>query len=343
METSSAPQVQASVGFFAYAKWEPELTALAKQFRDNHPYPHIRLVDFLGTDTAMAMAQEFPHPSSLEWTQYKHTNENKLGMPKRDLFPSTLGAVTDELNSREFVAWLSELTGIPNLIADPMLEGGGLHQSGPGGYLNVHTDFSMHHYHRPWHRRVNLILYLNPEWCEEWGGALELWERGLHQSGPGGYLNVHTDFSMHHYHRPWHRRVNLILYLNPDWCEEWGGALELWERGMVRCGAKYPPLLNHALIFATDERSLHGFPDPLTCPEGTWRKSLALYYYTVEQDKKFAVHSTDYHARPQDGWGKAFLIWLDKKAVDLYSRAKMRFGFSDQFASKVLGFLSKKK
>ena len=290
MATSSAPQVQASVGFFPYLKWEPELTALAKRFRDNRPYPHIRLVDFLGTDTAMAMAQEFPHPSSLEWTQYKHTNENKLGMPKRDLFPSTLGAVTDELNSREFVAWLSELTGIPNLIADPMLEGG-----------------------------------------------------GLHQSGPGGYLNVHTDFSMHHYHRPWHRRVNLILYLNPDWCEEWGGALELWERGMVRCGAKYPPLLNHALIFATDERSLHGFPDPLTCPEGTWRKSLALYYYTVEQDKKFAVHSTDYHARPQDGWGKAFLIWLDKKAVDLYSRAKMRFGFSDQFASKVLGFLSKKK
>ncbi|PYV00900.1 MAG: proline hydroxylase [Acidobacteria bacterium] len=290
MATSSAPQVQASVGFFPYLKWEPELTALAKRFRDNRPYPHIRLVDFLGTDTATAMAQEFPHPSGVEWTQYKHTNENKLGMPKRDLFPSTLGAVTDELNSREFVAWLSELTGIPNLIADPMLEGGGLHQSGPGGYLNVHTDFSMHHYHRPWHRRVNLILYLNPEWCEEWGGALEL-----------------------------------------------------WERGMVRCGAKYPPLLNHALIFATDERSLHGFPDPLTCPEGTWRKSLALYYCTVEQDKKFAVHSTDYHARPQDGWGKAFLIWLDKKAVDLYSRAKMRFGFSDQFASKVLGFLSKKK
>jgi len=158
MATSSAPQVQASVGFFPYLKWEPELTALAKRFRDNRPYPHIRLVDFLGTDTATAMAQEFPHPSGVEWTQYKHTNENKLGMPKRDLFPSTLGAVTDELNSREFVAWLSELTGIPNLIADPMLEGGGLHQSGPGGYLNVHTDFSMHHYHRPWHRRAGWFV-----------------------------------------------------------------------------------------------------------------------------------------------------------------------------------------
>jgi hypothetical protein len=55
------------------------------------------------------------------------------------------------------------------------------------------------------------------------------------------------------------------------------------------------------------------------------------------------MHSTDYHARPQDSWRKACSIWLDKKVLDLYSRAKMRFGFSDQFASNVLGFLSKKK
>jgi hypothetical protein len=137
--------------------------------------------------------------------------------------------------------------------------------------------------------------------------------------------------------------VNLILYLNPGWLEQWGGSLELWEPRMAGCGAKYPPLLNHALIFTTDERSLHGFPDPQKCPQGVSRKSLALYYYTVEQDKKFAVHSTDYFARPQDGMGKALLIWLDKKAVDLYSRAKARFGFSDDFASKVLGFLSGKK
>ncbi|HVI07026.1 MAG TPA: 2OG-Fe(II) oxygenase, partial [Candidatus Binatia bacterium] len=89
-------------------------------------------------------------------------------------------------------------------------------------------------------------------------------------------------------------------------------------------------------------RSLHGFPDPLTCPEGESRKSIALYYYTVDPGKVVA-HSTDYFARPQDSWKKAAMIWMDKKAVDLYSRAKARFGFSDQFASKVLGFLSRKK
>jgi hypothetical protein len=275
---------------FAYDKWATSVPNLARQYRENHPCPHILLEDLLDPETALAMAHQFPQPTSDAWTQYKHANENKLGMPKRELFPPVIGTVVDELNSPEFVAWISKLTGIPNLVADPMLEGG-----------------------------------------------------GLHQSGPGGYLNVHTDFSMHHFHTNWHRRVNLILYLNPGWQEEWGGSLELWEKGMTRCGAKYPPLLNHALIFTTDERSLHGFPDPLTCPEGESRKSLALYYYTVEEGKKPTVHSTDYFARPQDGWRKSAMIWLDKKAVDLYSRAKARFGFSDEFASKILGFLSRKK
>lgn len=285
--------VESSVRLFPYEKWNQELPGLAEAYRENHPCPHILIEDFLDPTVAEAMAEEFPQPTSVAWTQYKHANENKLGMPKREMFPPTLRAVTDELNSPEFTGWISELTGIPNLIADPMLEGGGLHQSGPGGYLNVHTDFSMHHFHTNWRRRVNLILYLNPGWQEEWGGALELWERSS-------------------------------------------------DKKMKRCAAKYPPLLNHALIFTTDERSLHGFPDPLTCPPGESRKSLALYYYTVETEH-LAPHSTDYFARPEDGWRKAFMIWLDKKAVDLYSRAKARFGFSDEFASKVLGWLSGKK
>jgi hypothetical protein len=58
------------------------------------------------------------------------------------------------------------------------------------------------------------------------------------------------------------------------------------------------------VLLTTDERSLHGFPDPLTCPEGQSRKSLALYYYAVERGAKVATHSTDYFARPQDGWAR---------------------------------------
>ena len=291
---STAHALQVPTRSFPFEKWGSRLPMLARNYRANRPCPHIFLENFLEPEIALSMASEFPRSDGHLWTQYKHVNENKLGLPKRDFFPPVLGAVTDELNSPDFVAWVSELTGIPGLIADPSLEGGGLHQSGRDGYLNVHTDFSKHHVRPNWHRRVNLILYLNPGWDATWGGSIELWEKSP-------------------------------------------------EGRMTRCAAKYPPLLNHAIIFTTDDRSLHGFPDPLTCPRECSRKSLALYYYTEEKDKPFTARSTDYFARPQDGWRTSASIWLDKKAVDLYSRAKARFGFSDAFASNVLGWLSGKK
>jgi Rps23 Pro-64 3,4-dihydroxylase Tpa1-like proline 4-hydroxylase len=275
---------------FPYWKWKARLPALVRQYRDNQPFPHIHLAELLEAGVAGALAEEFPRPDTEAWIHYKHHNENKLGMTKRELFPAGLGEVADELNSLEFVAWLSQLTGIPDLLPDPSLEGG-----------------------------------------------------GLHQSGRGGFLNVHTDFTTHHYHKNWRRRVNLILYLNPDWQDAWGGALELWDISMKHCVAKYAPALNHAVVFTTDHRSLHGFPEPLQCPSSESRKSLAFYYYTLEENVKLTVHSTDYRPRPSDSLGQAALIWLDKKAVDLYSRAKARFGFSDDFASRVLGFLSRKK
>jgi hypothetical protein len=286
------PIVTPITRLFPYGKWSAQLPTLRREFRENQPYPHVHLEGFLEESVAAEMAREFPGLATDAWTRYKHPNENKLGLAKRSLFPPLLGEVVDELNSPEFVDWLSQLTGIPGLVADDMLEGG-----------------------------------------------------GLHQSGTGGFLNVHTDFSNHHYHKHWRRQVNLILYLNPNWQEDWGGALELWDRDMRRCVVKVPPLFNDALIFRTDEISYHGFPDALRCPKGESRKSLALYYYTVEAGDNVEVktRSTNYRPRPADGALKSSMIWLDKKAVDLYSRAKARFGFSDELASKILGFLSRKR
>jgi hypothetical protein len=282
--------IPATRSLFPYGKWSSGLPSLQRQFRDAQPYPHVHLEGFLDPDLAADLAREFPDMATDAWTRYKHQNENKMGLAKRSLFPPLLGEVVDELNSEAFVLWLSQLTGIAGLLADESLEGG-----------------------------------------------------GLHQSGAGGFLNVHTDFSNHHYHPNWRRRVNLILYLNPGWHEDWGGALELWDREMRRCVAKVPPRFNEALIFRTDEISFHGFPDPLRCPAGESRKSLALYYYTVESGTEVKLRSTDYRPRPQDGPWKSSMIWLDKQAVDLYSRAKARFGFSDELASKILGFLSGKR
>jgi len=287
---SCAQTVEEIVPLFDYCKWNSQLADLSRQYAENSPLPHVFLQDFIESDLAAALAEEFPRTGTEAWTQYKHHNENKLGMAKRELFPPRLRLLTDELNSPRFVDWLCRLTGISNLVADPGLEGG-----------------------------------------------------GLHQSSRGGFLNLHTDFSHHHYHKNWRRRLNLILYLNDGWQPAWGGDIEFWDSGMKQCLSKYPPRLNHAMIFKTDERCFHGFPEPLACPEGETRKSLALYYYTVESDLKTPTRSTNYRARPSDGAIESAMIWLDKTAVDLYSRAKARFGFSDEWASKVLGMISKKK
>jgi Rps23 Pro-64 3,4-dihydroxylase Tpa1-like proline 4-hydroxylase len=82
------------------------------------------------------------------------------------------------LNSPPFVDFLEKLTGIDDLLVDESMEGGGLHQSLRGGFLNIHADFTVHPHYRRW-RRVNLLLYLNAEWPEEYGGELELWSTDM--------------------------------------------------------------------------------------------------------------------------------------------------------------------
>jgi len=102
---------------------------------------------------------------------------------------------------------------------------------------------------------------------------------GLHQILPGGKLGIHADFNKH-YNYELDRRLNLLLYLNKDWREEYGGHLELWDRSMTRSEARVLPVFNRVMIFGTTDFTYHGHPNPLQCPEGMTRKSLALYYFT---------------------------------------------------------------
>jgi len=115
---------------------------------------------------------------------------------------------------------------------------------------------------------------------------------------PGGKLGVHTDFNKHRAYGL-DRRLNLLLYLNKDWREEYGGHLQLWDREMTRCGARVAPLFNRVMVFGTTDFTYHGHPDPLSCPEGMTRKSLALYYFTNGRpaEEVSGEHSTMFRAR----------------------------------------------
>jgi Rps23 Pro-64 3,4-dihydroxylase Tpa1-like proline 4-hydroxylase len=121
---------------------------------------------------------------------------------------------------------------------------------------------------------------------------------GLHQIEPGGFLKVHTDFN---FHRVWRldRRINVLVYLNPEWKDEWGGQLELWDPSMSRSKA-ISPVFNRMVIFATTDASKHGHPDPLACPEGFTRRSIALYYYSNGRpdSEKSDPHLTTHFERP---------------------------------------------
>ena len=123
---------------------------------------------------------------------------------------------------------------------------------------------------------------------------------GLHQIVRGGKLGVHADFNKHRNYGL-DRRLNLLLYLNKDWREEYGGHLQLWDRAMTRCEAKVSPIFNRVMVFGTTDFTYHGHPDPLACPEGVTRKSLALYYFSNGRpaEEITGEHTTVFRARDE--------------------------------------------
>jgi hypothetical protein len=150
---------------------------------------------------------------------------------------------------------------------------------------------------------------------------------GLHQTLRGGHLNIHTDFTTHHRDPHLRRRVNLLLYLNDMWSPQWGGALELWDGQVKRCVRAVEPMGNRMLVFTTSGDAYHGHPEPLDVPPGVARRSLALYYFTVEQRPR--RRATAYRARPGDGLGR-IAIWADRQSLAVYDAVKRRFRLSDR-------------
>lgn len=121
---------------------------------------------------------------------------------------------------------------------------------------------------------------------------------GLHETKRGGHLSIHADFPRHDVIKL-DRRLNLLIYLNEGWDEDFGGKLELWDRGMKACRQSVLPVMARAVVFNTDRDTFHGHPDPLTCPEGRSRRSIATYYYTAPAQTRVAIErTTDFRPRP---------------------------------------------
>jgi 2OG-Fe(II) oxygenase superfamily len=127
---------------------------------------------------------------------------------------------------------------------------------------------------------------------------------GFHQTKPGGLLKVHADFNKHS-QTGLDRRLNLLVYLNKDWEDSYGGHFELWNKDMSACVKRILPAFNTMVLFTTSDFSFHGLPNPLTCPPDRSRKSIALYYYTNgrpnhEINQGLEDHRTLFKARKGD-------------------------------------------
>lgn len=202
--------------------WE----SMSNDFFNSKPFNHIVIDNFLKTDVCLKILSEFPEYSDSKiWYKYDNALENKKTLNNWNLFgPSTYKFFY--WANTNLVNYLEKLVGT-KLFPDFGLHGGGLHIHGKGGKLNVHKDFSIHP-KLGLHRKINFILYLNPEWNQEWGGHLQLCKDN---QGEAGMPEV---------------EINCIF--------------------------------NRAVIFDTTQNSWHGLPDSLNCPEFVYRKSLAVYY-----------------------------------------------------------------
>jgi hypothetical protein len=154
------------------------LAEIAARRRDEFaraaPFPHVVIDDFLRPEAAEGLLADFDASSS--WTFLHHFNEKKSQCSDPAAMPAACRSVIADLQSPPFVAALETLTGVAPLLADPNLDGGGLHETRAGGFLNVHTDFLSHAKRRHWSRQINLLLFLNKDWPEAYRGWLELWD-----------------------------------------------------------------------------------------------------------------------------------------------------------------------
>lgn len=247
---------------------------LACRFAQAKPFRHVAIADFLDPALCEALRTDFPDFEARHaLNEMGEVGGKAVRMDVRDI--SLAYRRLDELlQTREFLDFVSTVTGIPDLLYDPDYIGGGTHENRHGQSLDPHIDFNYHPRTR-WHRRLNLIVYLNPEWDDAWGGQLQL----------------HSD--------PWRESRDQVI--------------------------GFPPLLNHAVLFETNEISWHGF-SAIDLPEHrrhASRKSFAIYLYTESRPPAETAppHATVYvpSAMPAD-WRPGRII----DAGDL-SELHMRF------------------
>jgi Rps23 Pro-64 3,4-dihydroxylase Tpa1-like proline 4-hydroxylase len=215
--------------------------SLRQRFLDAIPFPHVVIDDFFPFSVLDRIVAEIPARDAPYWTQWgsgSRVEDSSTGVKQGISAEALLGLATRalmlQLNSGAFLHFLATLMGAEQdvLVGDPTFFGGGLHATGRGGRLLVHSDIERH---------------------------------------PLG--------------EPFCQRVNVIIYLNHDWRDEYEGHLELWSRDGSHCVQRILPVFNRLVVFESGTDTYHGHPIALKCPPDRHRYSIATYYYCVNRTR----------------------------------------------------------
>src|SRR5277367_939194 len=194
---------------------------ISESYNSALPFPHTVIDDFLPTDILEACLEEFPDRLSSDDVGYDRDQERLKSQFNPDSLSYGPRALFYSFNSKPFIHVLENITGIRGLIPDPYYLGAGFHNIAEGGHLSIHADFN---HHKP----------------------MDL-----------------------------ERRINVLIYLNKDWSDDYGGQLELWDESMKNKIQSVVPVFNRCVIFNTTSNSYHGNPQPVHHPKLTSRKSIA--------------------------------------------------------------------
>lgn len=238
-----------TAGVLDAARLRARLPGLRAEYAAARPWPHVVVRDVFPAALLDEVVSEVDTFDRTAMVSAQTRNMVKRETPEAERVGPATRAVLETMSSAPFVSFVGAILGIPDLEPDPERFWAGVHETPTGGFTMVHTDF-----------------------------------------------DTHPTTGLYH-------RSNVLLYLNRDWQEAWGGSLELWPPDMSAVGRRIVPSFNTLVIFETHATTFHGLPDPVDAPGGRSRLSLAAYQFSPTPASVTAsARWSKYVRRPGDRW-----------------------------------------
>jgi|SRR5215203_197189 len=243
----------------------------SSQFNNAQPFRFLVIDNFLDFDLAQSLSKEFP---SLEYmdVNYKGINEKKSEHSSFENLHPVFTNFKDAITRKEVTCIIENIAQIDKLETIEDRYGFGLHQGGQHSFLDIHVDYNLH----PIRKKQ--------------------------------------------------RRLNLIIFLNPEWNQEWGGALEFWDKHVTSCRQSISPVFNRCVLFECNEYSYHGY-SKINCPETITRKSFYLYYFS-NPEQPMIFHDTIFKNKPSEPLSKRFVVSLKEATKNFIKRILYYSGLS---------------